>query len=124
MAKSPKPSASPEVVSAYKRLVATIPGLEPKGATMPYTSVNGNMTSYLDKSGRVALRLPADMRDAFLKKYKTTLFANYGVIQKEYVEVPSALLGKTAELKPYFAAGYSYVEGLRPKPTTKKKKKA
>jgi hypothetical protein len=124
MAKPSKPSASPEVVSAYERLVATIPGLERKGAAMPYTSVNGNMTSYLDKSGRVALRLPANMRDEFLKKYKTILFANYGVIQKEYVEVPSALLGKTAELKPYFAASYSYVAGLRPKPTTKKKKPA
>jgi hypothetical protein len=122
MAKSSTPAASPEVVAAYEKLVATVPGLERKGATMPYTSVNGNMTSYVDKTGRLALRLPSDVREEFLKKYKTKLFAAYGIIQKEYVEVPASLLPKTAELKKYFAASYAYVNGLRPKPTTKKKK--
>lgn len=53
MAKSSKPAAAPEIVAAYERLVATIPGLVRKGATMPYTSVNGNMTSYVDKAGRL-----------------------------------------------------------------------
>jgi len=89
---------------------------------MPYTSVNGNMTSYLDKTGRLALRLPEDAREEFLKKYKTTLFHAYGIVQKEYVTVPDALLKKTAELKKYFALSYAYVKALRPKPTTKKKK--
>lgn len=40
MAKSSKPAAAPEIVAAYERLVATIPGLERKGATMPYTSAD------------------------------------------------------------------------------------
>ncbi len=41
---------------------------------------------------------------------------------KEYVEVPSALLKKTKELKRYFDASYAYVGSLKPKPTTRKKK--
>ena len=121
MTKRPAPAASPETVALYERLVATIPGVTHKGATMPYTSVNGNMTSYLDKSGRVALRMPEGAREDFLKKYKTTLFANYGIIQKEYVEVPAALLKKTAELGKHFAVSYAYVKALRPKPTTRQK---
>jgi hypothetical protein len=70
----------------------------------------------------LALRLPDDAREAFLKKYKTTLCKQYGVVQKEYVEVPGGLLRKTAELKQYFAQSFQYVRGMRPKPPAKKKK--
>ena len=114
-------SAAPaDKLDMYEKLVATLPGVPRKGATMPYTSVNGHMFSYLSKSGVLALRLPEEARDAFLKKYKTTLCKQYGVVQKEYVEVPDSLLKKTAELKPYFAMSYAYVSSLKPKPTKKK----
>jgi hypothetical protein len=65
--------------------------------------------------------LPPEVREAFLKKYKTRLCQQYGVVQKEYVEVPDALLKKTAELKKFFALGFAYVSSLRPKPSAKKK---
>ena len=106
----------------YERLVATLPGVERKGATMPYTSVHGHMFSYLSKTGKLELRLPAEARDAFMKKYKASLTEQYGIVQKEYVEVPDALLAKTAELKKYFAVSYEYVSALKPKPTTRKKR--
>lgn len=121
MPKAKIAAAPPKTVALYEKLVATVPGLAPKGDTMRYTSVNGNMTSYLDKSGRVALRLPEELREKFMAKYKAPLMVNYGVVQKEYVEVPAALLKKTTELKAYFTASYAYVKALRPKPTTKKK---
>jgi hypothetical protein len=108
-------------LALYEKLVATLPQVERKGATVPYTSVNGNMSSYLSKTGQLQLRLPADTRAAFLKKYKTKLTEAYGIVQKEYVAVPDALLQKTAELKPYFAMSYAYVGALKPKPTTRKK---
>lgn len=103
----------------YEKLVATVPGVERKGATIPYTSLNGHMFSYLSKSGTLALRLPAEARAAFLKKYKTTLCKQYGIIQKEYVEVPASLLKKTAELKTYFAMSFAHVSSLKPKKTKK-----
>ncbi|MFY9821196.1 MAG: hypothetical protein WAM82_07430 [Thermoanaerobaculia bacterium] len=109
-------------LALYETLVATLPGVERKGATVPYTSVNGNMFSYLGKTGTLALRLPEEARGEFLKKYKTKLCEQYGVVQKEYVDVPDALLKKTAELKTYFALSFAYVSSLKPKPTTKKKK--
>ena len=120
----PKPTAaaSPDRLALYERLVATLPGIEQKGATMPYTSVNGHMFSYLSKAGKLELRLPTELRDTFMKKYKASLCEQYGIVQKEYVEVPDALLGKTAELKKYFAASYEYVSALKPKPTTRKKR--
>jgi hypothetical protein len=105
----------------YEKLVATLPGVQRKGATVPYTSVNGHMFSYLSKTGTLALRLPAETRDAFLKRYKTTLCKQYGVVQKEYVEVPDAVLKKTSELKAYFAQSFAYVSSLKPKPATRTK---
>jgi hypothetical protein len=106
----------------YEKLVATHAGIELKGATIPYTSLNGHMTSALHKDGTVALRLPSPMRETFLKKYRTTLVKQYGVVQREYVVVPDALLVKTSELKPYFAASVGYVATLKPKPTGKRPK--
>ena len=73
------------------------------------------------KDGTVALRLPSPEREAFLKRYKTSLAAHYGVVQPEYVVVPDNLLKKTAELKPYFDASVAYAAALKAKSTTKAK---
>jgi len=83
----------------YEKLVATNPKVERQGATVPYTSLNGHMFSYLSKEGKLELRLPAGEREAFLKKYKATLCEAYGKVQPEYVEVPDSLLSSTQELK-------------------------
>jgi hypothetical protein len=107
----------------YEKLVATNPDVERKGATMPYTSLNGHMFSFLTETGTLALRLPAKERDAFLKKYKTKLCEQHGKVLEEYVEVPDALLRKTKELKKHFDVSYDYVGSLKPKPTTRAKKK-
>jgi len=109
----------PEKLELYEKLVATNPDIERKGATVPYTSLNGNMFSYLHASGAMALRLPAGEREKFLAKYKTKLFEAYGIVQKEYVTVPDALLAKTNELKPYFKMSYEYAKSLKPKPAKK-----
>jgi hypothetical protein len=97
----------------YEKLVATNPKVERKGATVPYTSLNGHMFSYLSKEGKLALRLPPEDREAFLKKYQAKLCEAYGKVQPEYVEVPDALLAKTQELKKYFDSSYAYVSSLK-----------
>jgi hypothetical protein len=108
-------------LALYEKLVATVPGIERKGATMPYTSLNGHMFSMLTRVGTLALRLPEPERTEFLRKYNTTLVEQYGVVQKEYVTVPMDLLAKTRALSKYFQISVNYVRGLKPKPTTRKK---
>ena len=110
-----------ERIALYDKLLASHHHAERKGDTVPYTSLNGNMYSYLSKDGFLALRLSPAGREAFLEKYKTTLVYAYGIIQKEYVTVPDSLLKNIDELKPYFDLSYQYVSSLKPKPTTKKK---
>ena len=112
-----------EKVKLYEKLVATNPKVERKGDTMPYTSVNGNMFSVLAKDGKLSLRLPEEARTAFIKKYKSRLFEQYGAVMREYVEVPEGLLRKTSELKKFFDMSYAYTSSLKPKPTTKRKSK-
>jgi hypothetical protein len=105
----------------YEKLVATRPDVARKGASMPYTSLGGHMFSFLTPAGTLALRLPADVREAFLKKYKTRLCQQHGRVMQEYVEVPDKLLKNTQALRPYFDASAAFVKALPPKPTTRGK---
>ena len=104
----------------YEDLVATNPDVKRKGKTMPYTSLNGHMFSFLDKTGSVALRLPKEEREAFLSLYNTELSVQYGSVMKEYVVIPNELLQNTGDLKEYFDLSYEYVGSLKPKPTKTK----
>jgi hypothetical protein len=117
------PAVPSVILSLYEKLVATNPRVERKGASMPYTSLNGHMFSFLTRTSTLALRLPPGEREAFLKKYRTRLCEQHGSVLKEYVEVPDALLRKTPELKKYFDLSHAYVASLPPKPTKKKAKK-
>jgi len=116
--KRPTSTVAPGRLAAYDRLIATVPGIVRKGASIPYTSVNGNMSSYLFGEGSLALRLSAADREAFLAQFGAHLHEAYGIVQKEYVDVPDGLLDDTALLGAWFAASHAYVSGLRPKPTT------
>jgi TfoX-like protein len=119
---SPKaaPTAPPDRVIAYDRLVAAVAEVERKGATMPYTSVNGNMFSYLDASGSMALRLSATGRAAFIEQYETTLHEAYGIVQKEYVTVPAKVLDDTDGLLPWFRSSLAYALTLKAKPAKRR----
>jgi TfoX/Sxy family transcriptional regulator of competence genes len=117
----PAPRAPLGRVALYDAVLATIPEIKRKGATMPYTSVNGNMFSLLTPEGSLALRLPSPDRESFLKRHKTTLCEQYGTVMKEYVRVPATLLENTSELAKYLELSYRYACSLKPKPTTKKK---
>lgn len=115
MASAKKRNIPLDKLELYNKLIATDPKIERKGAAHPYTSLNGHMFTYLDQTGTMGMRLPQDEVEKFLKKYKTTLFKSYGVVKKDYVTVPDALLRNTKELKKYLEMSYEYVTTLKPK---------
>jgi TfoX/Sxy family transcriptional regulator of competence genes len=114
-------SVSTGNVALYDALIATIPEIERKGDANPYTSLNGNMFTLLHQQ-RLAIRLPEEERQKFLKKFKTTLFEAYGAVMQEYVAVPDSLLTNTKELQKYLQLSYAYAKTLKPKLSTKKKR--
>lgn len=117
--------ASPEAYAAalehYERLVATIPDLKRKGAANPYTSLNGNMFSFLSQDGRVSLRMSDADREAFIRRHGGGPSIQWGAVMRGYVEVPPSVLPKFAVMKRAFARSYEYATTLPAKPTTKKK---
>src|SRR2546423_11465613 len=81
-----------EILKRYEDVVSAFREVELKGATMPYTSVNGNMFSFLSKDGRLGLRMSAEDRNAFIEKFETSLLESHGIVLKEYVTVPEKIL--------------------------------
>ncbi|MGA8429829.1 MAG: hypothetical protein WB729_08415 [Candidatus Sulfotelmatobacter sp.] len=110
-----KSKIPPAKLDLYETLIASVPAIERKGAVHPYTSLNGHMFTYLDQTGTLGLRLSPDQAEAFLKKYKTTMFESYGVVKKDWVTVPDSLLKNTKELKKYLEASVAHVKTLKPK---------
>lgn len=107
-------------LALYEKLIATDPSIERKGATIPYTSANGKMFTYLSPTGDLRLRLPEDERNAFMKTYRTKLALSNGVVMKEFVAVPPGLFARTAELKSYLAISRAHAERLGMKKGTKR----
>jgi len=118
-----KKPVSSEQLEAYDRLLATHPKVERKGKNLLYTSVNGHMFTIFSTEAKFGIRLPKAEREAFLTEFDTTILRSYGHNMPEYVTVPGALLEDTEALEPYLRMSYDYVTSLKPKPTTKPKKK-
>ncbi len=116
-----KSEIPPQKLEAYDRLIAAHPEIERKGKTNPYTSVNGHMFTHLDKTGTMGIRLPDDEREAFVEKFQTGPYVQYGAVMRGYATVPDELLQNTEELMPFLEISYAYVRSLKPKATSKKK---
>jgi hypothetical protein len=110
-----KCSIAAETLALYEKLVATNPGVERKGATVPYTSANGTMFSFLTANGTLALRLPPDQLEPFFKKFNTTHPVAYGKVMRDWAAVPGSLLANTTELKKYFDLSFKHAADKKPK---------
>ena len=81
---------------------------------MPYTSVNGNMFSYL-QDGHLVLRLPAEERAAFLDRHDTRLHQTHGIVQKEYVDVAGSQTRSPLTTRTPRRSGRSRRRGAHPR---------
>src|SRR5438105_2966018 len=106
---TPIPAAK---LALYETLLASKPSIERKGATIPYTSANGKMFTYLSPSGDLRLRLPDEDRVAFMKKYRTEPVVQHGVVMKDWGAVPASLFARIAELRPYLETSRTYAMRL------------
>lgn len=122
MSKKPSPQMPAEALAEYTAAVKATPGAELKGASMPHTSMNGNMYSFLDKNGVCALRLSKADCAAFNQEFATSFYVHEtGTVMQEYVTVPPSLLGDLKIVGGWFKKSLAYAKTLKPKATTKKK---
>lgn len=109
------------VIEIYKNLVSEHAGLAVKGKASAYTAINGNMFSFVDKTGVLCLRLSAADKAAFEAKYGTGDVIQYGAVMRGYVPVPGALLDDPGAMRTLFLQCYSNAKALKPKPSKRKK---
>lgn len=117
MSKKASSNVPEHALQAYDKLIANLDGVERKGATMPYTSLNGHMFSFIAADGSFALRLPEESRMALIEKYSAEQAIQHGVVLKEYVIVPEKLLADTRTMKKLMRTSYEYIQSLKPKAT-------
>jgi hypothetical protein len=83
---------------------------------MPYTSLNGHMSSFLDPSGALSIRLSPDDLHDFVDRHQTTLSEQPGRVLKDFAVVPAAISEDVDELSRWFARSYEWTATLRPEP--------
>lgn len=109
------------VFEKHEALVAGFPKVERKGAATPYTALNGNMFSFLDKDGMLSLRFSKEVQEAFITEFDTTHSIQHGSIMNGYAIVPESVFNDSKALMAQFAKSLAFVKTLKPKPTKKKK---
>ena len=109
-----------EALARYTKLVAGVKDLEVKGKANPYTSMNGNMFSFLDTSGKLCFRVSKKDQDAFVAKHKTKPVTQYGAVMKDYVEIPESVAADATLLKKYFRQCLAHAKTLPAKATKKR----
>ena len=107
----------PEVLKAFDTMIAAVKGVERKGKSMPYVSINGNMFGMINHASVIGLRLANRDKAAFLLIGGTQFEGTPGYINKDYLGVPSPLYGDSKALQTWFRLSYTYASKLTPKPT-------
>jgi TfoX/Sxy family transcriptional regulator of competence genes len=121
MSKKPASAAPARETELYAAAVAATAGAELKGASMPYTSVNGNMYSFLDKGGVLAIRLGGKDYENFLAEFAARPYLHEtGTVLKEYVTAPASLLKDPKKAAAWLGKSLAYARTLKPKPSKKK----
>jgi hypothetical protein len=105
----------------FDELVSKFPEINRKGKTMPYTSINGNMFSFVSKEGELGIRLSTTDKSCYMEKHGATPMIQHNRVMQEYISVPEKYLLDKEFLFELFGKSVANVKILKPKPTTKKK---
>lgn len=103
-----------KTLARYDELVESLP-FERKGKTVPYTSANGHMFSFINKAGEFGIRLGKEGSATFIEKYKTAPFKSHGAFMKGYVLIPDIVFNDTPLMKKLLEQAHQYVLSLKPK---------
>lgn len=104
-----------ERLALYDAIVEQCPRFDRKGKTVPYTSANGHMFSFLNKNAELGFRFSKEVQNQYFEKYKTTHFTSHNSVMKGYILITEDLLQNTTELVELLNQSFDYVMSLDPK---------
>lgn len=102
-------------LDAYEELVSNFPDVDRLGKTMPYTSINGHMYSFLTDRGTLGLRLAEEDRMSFMVSFHAELMIQHNRVMKEFVEVPEDIVADVDLMVDWFEKSLEYTTSLKPK---------
>ena len=108
-----------EKLALYEALV-TEQSLTLKGKATAYTSMNGNMFSFLAPDGTLAFRLSKEDQAAFEVEHGPSEVRQYNSVMRGYVGISDDMLSDAEKLNSVFAKCVQNAKTLKPKPTKKK----
>jgi len=106
----------------YEELIEKHPEIRRKGKRLPYTSMKGNMFSFISKEGHIGLRLSEESVDKYIDLYGFTKFIQNDKVMEDYVKIPDDFL-ENELLVDIFNECCEYGKILQPKPKTKNRQK-
>lgn len=105
----------------YAALAETYWCLPIQGKANPYTSMNGNMFSFLSKEGAICLRLSSANQSAYWDAHGGEPVTQYGSVMKGYVALSDDVLSDADLSARWFAQCLDDAKALPVKPTKKKR---
>jgi hypothetical protein len=107
----------PAVLAVFDFMIAGVKGVERKGATMPYVSINGNMYGMISRADVIGIRLSDEDLQAFFLIGGAPFEGVPGFVSKEYGAVPRTMFADVKTLQMWFRLSHAYASKLKPKPT-------
>jgi len=104
-----------EKIKIYDELVEKCPRFKRKGKSVPYTSANGHMFSFLNKDAEFGIRFSKEVQEKYMEELNTTVFKSHGSIMKGYILIPESMFEDLDNLAVYLNESFDYVMSLKPK---------
>ena len=104
-----------ESVNLYDEIVAKSTRFKRKGKTVPYTSANGHMFSFINKDGEFGIRFSKEIQDEYMTTFDTTLFKSHGATMKGYFLITEKMLKDLNLISRLLEESYDFVMSLKPK---------
>ena len=100
------------ILSRYDEIVALCDRIERKGKTVPYTSANGHMFSFINKSNEFGIRFSKEVQEKYIEQFNSSLFHSHNSVMKGYVLIPHAVFADDKLMIDLLNESYDYVMSL------------
>lgn len=110
-----------EFRDAYDAVINGDDRVELKGKTMHYTSMNGNMFSFVSKDGEVGFRMSKENQQWFKDNHGAGVMYQHNSVMRDYVHLTEESVFDMDVMKDALNKSVEFAETLPVKPTKKKK---